>query len=180
MSLIFPWLLYCVPAESLKKYIYLFIYLLWKTDSCHLLVYSPNVHNSWGWAGPKPGTKNSIQVSHRCGRDSTTGAVSGCLSGCMLAGPRDWEQSWDLSLSALVWDAGVPSSIFSCAKHQHHCWIFLSLSPWLHPFPGPRICFDNSLTCFWVPCSTVSNVFSSKLAFLSFPLHLPHPPTTLT
>lgn len=57
-----------VTIQVFLKYIYLFILLVSQGEIVYLLIYFPTVCNNWGWIRPKPGTENSVQVSHEDGR----------------------------------------------------------------------------------------------------------------
>lgn len=80
-------------SESLYSHSDITLYKMWLGHSVgflsyrpHPLLHSPNACNSQGWARSKPGTQNSIQVSHVGGRDSTTWVTIHCLSGCPVGG----------------------------------------------------------------------------------------------
>lgn len=62
---------------------------------------APNACNNWHWASPKPGTQNSIHVSHVSGKVPITWAIIRCLSGCTLVG--SWcEQVFGLEATQCV------------------------------------------------------------------------------
>lgn len=95
---------FLVPVSSV---IFKIVFLWeWVSEwvSFHLVIHSINAHHSLGQATLKPGSRNSVQLSHTGGRDQLVGQ-SFVASQCVHQ--LNWMQRWDSILRILIWDAGI-------------------------------------------------------------------------
>lgn len=120
------------PKTVFKKYVCLYVFervsnIQRKTQRMfHLLIHSPKWTKSSN-PTPKPGTGNSIQISHMNGRDSITWYITCCPLGCTLVGSWNRKSGQDVKAVPVMWDAGLPNSVHQMpALPQSYILILLS------------------------------------------------------
>lgn len=87
------------------------------------LIHPSNACTSQGCNRQKPRTGSSIWFFHDGDRESTAWVIAYCLPGCTCVRSCDWEQSLDLTLSSLIWDANVNKRHLNC----HATWSHLNI-----------------------------------------------------